>query len=85
LDGISTPVDQRETPEVEIADEAWGEQTSGPSTELGLAMTIEAAISATAQPNPAEQLIEQLELAKLSAIDIAIARVICDAITDDGI
>src|ERR1700721_991708 len=31
LDGISTPVDQRETPEVEIADEAWGEQTSGPS------------------------------------------------------
>ena len=31
LDGISTPADQRETPEVEIADEAWGEQTSGPS------------------------------------------------------
>src|ERR1700722_18875561 len=27
LDGISTPADQRETPEVEIADEAWGEQT----------------------------------------------------------
>ncbi len=31
-----------------------------------------------------EQLIEQLELAKLSAIDMAIARVITDAITDDG-
>src|ERR1700690_3464585 len=31
LDGISTPADQRETPEVEIADEAWGGQTSGPS------------------------------------------------------
>ena len=31
-----------------------------------------------------EQLIEQLELAKLSPIDMAIARVISDAITDDG-
>src|SRR5277367_5026628 len=31
LDGISTPADQRETPEVEIADEAWGEHTSGPA------------------------------------------------------
>ena len=31
LDGDSTPADQRETPEVEIADEAWGEHTSGPS------------------------------------------------------
>ena len=31
-----------------------------------------------------EQLIEQLELAKLSSIDTAIARVICDALTDDG-
>src|SRR5258708_33150634 len=29
LEGISTPADQRETPGGEIADEAWGEQTSG--------------------------------------------------------
>src|SRR5277367_129720 len=34
LDGISTPPDQRETPEVEIADEAWGEHTSGPSDRV---------------------------------------------------
>src|SRR5271154_609501 len=27
LDGISAPADQRDTPEVEIADEAWGEHT----------------------------------------------------------
>ena len=32
LDGHSAAAaDQREEPEVEIADEAWGEQTSGPS------------------------------------------------------
>src|SRR5580692_10175859 len=31
LDGRTTTNDQREEPEVEIADEAWGEQTSGPS------------------------------------------------------
>ena len=29
LDGNTTPADQREEPEVEIADEAWGEHTSG--------------------------------------------------------
>src|ERR1700685_4956 len=28
LDGNSTPIEQREEPEVEVADEAWGEQTS---------------------------------------------------------
>ena len=31
LDGNTAAGDQREEPEVEIADEAWGEQTSGPS------------------------------------------------------
>src|ERR1700676_3135074 len=31
LDGRTAAGDQREEPEVEIADEAWGEQTSGPS------------------------------------------------------
>src|SRR5271167_1887833 len=34
LDGISTPQDLRETPEVEIADEAWGEHTSGLSDRV---------------------------------------------------
>ncbi len=29
LDGNTAPADQREEPEVEIADEAWGERTSG--------------------------------------------------------
>jgi RNA polymerase sigma-54 factor len=85
LDGISTPAEQQETPEVEIADEAWGEQTSGPSDrpwsgDDDRSSDFSDQHSQTLQ----EQLIEQLELAKLSAVDIAIARVICDAITDDG-
>jgi RNA polymerase sigma-54 factor len=88
LDGISTPVDQRETPEVEIADEAWGEQTSGPSerTYSGDSGDDDRSSDFSDQHGQTlqEQLIEQLELAKLSPIDMAIARVISDAITDDG-
>ena len=34
LDGHTTPADQRDEPEVEIADEAWGEQTGGPVGHL---------------------------------------------------
>src|SRR5476649_2785883 len=85
LDGISTPADQRETPEVEIADEAWGEQTSGPSDRAWSGDDDRSSdFSDQHSQTLQEQLIEQLELANLSAIDIAIARVICDAITDDG-
>src|SRR6202522_716906 len=85
LDGISTPVDQRETPEVEIADEAWGEQTSGPS-DRSYSGDDDRSSDFSDQHGQTlqEQLIEQLELAKLSPIDMAIARVISDAITDDG-
>src|SRR5271154_1229447 len=81
LDGISTPADQRETPEVEIADEAWGEQTSGPSerTYSGDDDDRSGDFSDQHGQTLQEQLIEQLELAKLTSIDIAIARVICDA------
>src|ERR1700722_5694797 len=82
LDGISTPVDQRETPEVEIADEAWGEQTSGPSDRTYSGDDDRSSdFSDQHGQTLQEQLIEQLELAKLSAIDLAIARVITDAIT----
>jgi RNA polymerase sigma-54 factor len=85
LDGISTPADQRETPEVEIADEAWGEQTSGPS-DRNYSGDDDRSSDFSDQHGQTlqEQLIEQLELAKLSPIDMAIARVISDAITDDG-
>src|SRR5271168_1572444 len=85
LDGNSTPTDQRDTPEVEIADEAWGEQTSGPS-ERSYSGDDDRSSDFSDQHGQTlqEQLIEQLELAKLSPIDMAIARVISDAITDDG-
>src|ERR1700733_4056547 len=85
LDGNNTPSEQREEPEVEIADEAWGEQTSGPSDRAWSGDDDRSSdFSDQHSQTLQEQLIEQLELAKLSAIDIAIARVICDAITDDG-
>jgi RNA polymerase sigma-54 factor len=85
LDGISTPPDQRETPEVEIADEAWGEHANG-SSDRSWSGDDDRSGDFSDQHGQTlqEQLIEQLELAKLSAIDIAIARVITDAITDDG-
>jgi RNA polymerase sigma-54 factor len=85
LDGNTTPVDQRETPEVEIADEAWGEQTSGPSdTPWSGDDDRSSDFSDQHGQTLQEQLIEQLDLAKLSPIDMAIAHVITDAINDDG-
>ena len=84
LDGNSTSGDQREEPEVEIADEAWGEQTSGTSDTPWSGEDRSSDFSDQHGQTLQEQLIEQLELAKLSAIDMAIARVITDAITDDG-
>src|ERR1700692_1542530 len=85
LDGNNTPSEQREEPEVEIADEAWGEQTSGPSdTSWSGDDDRSSDFSDQHGQTLQEQLIEQLEIDKLSAIDMAIARVITDAITDDG-
>jgi RNA polymerase sigma-54 factor len=85
LSGNTAGDDQREAPEVEIADEAWGEQTTGPadtpwSGDDDRSDDFSDLHGQTLQ----EQLIEQLELANLSAVDLAIARVITDAITEDG-
>ncbi len=71
--------------DVEITDDSWGDQTSGPSDtrwsgEDDRSLDFSDQHAATLQ----EQLIEQLELAHLSAVDLAIARVIADAIGDDG-
>src|SRR3979490_964805 len=85
LDGNTTPAEQREEPEVEIADEAWGEQASGPSDAPWSGDDDRSSdFSDQHGQTLQEQLIEQLELAKLSAVDMAIARVITDAVTDDG-
>jgi RNA polymerase sigma-54 factor len=86
LDGHSTAGgDQREEPELEIADEAWGEQTTGVSESAWTGDDERSSDFADQKEQTLqEQLIEQLELGKLSAIDLAIARVIADAISDDG-
>jgi RNA polymerase sigma-54 factor len=83
--GSAPENEQRETPEVEIADEAWGEQTSGVSdTPWSGDDDRSSDFSSQHDQTLQEQLIEQLELAKLSPVDLAIARVIADAINDDG-
>src|SRR5208282_3768621 len=85
LDGSTTPADQREEPEVEIADEAWGEHAGGPSDTAWSGDDDRSSdFSDQHGQTLQEQLIEQLELAKLSPVDLAIARVITDSITDDG-
>ncbi|HUX74521.1 MAG TPA: RNA polymerase factor sigma-54 [Steroidobacteraceae bacterium] len=85
LDGKSTIGDQREEPEVEIADEAWGERsTAAFDSSWSGDDDRNADFSDQRALTLQEQLIEQLELAKLSAVDLAIARVIADAISDDG-
>jgi RNA polymerase sigma-54 factor len=85
LDGHTAAGEQRDEPEVEIADESWGEQTSGPS-DLPWSGDDDRSGDFSDQHGQTlqEQLIEQLELANLSAVDMAIARVITDAINDDG-
>jgi RNA polymerase sigma-54 factor len=86
LDGNAAAEQQSEPPEVEIADEAWGEQASGPSDTTPWSGDDDRSgdFSDRHAQTLQEQLIEQLELARLSPIDLAIARVITDAITDDG-
>jgi RNA polymerase sigma-54 factor len=84
LDGnAAASADQAEQPEVEIADEAWGAESGGASAWSG-DDDRGADFSDQRAQTLQEQLIEQLELAKLSPIDLAIARMIADAITDDG-
>ena len=85
LDGASAAGDEGAEPDVEIADEAWGERTVGTTDspwsgdddrggDFGdqRAQTLQ------------EMLIEQLDLGRLSGVDLAIARVIIDSISDDG-
>src|ERR1700710_1588179 len=64
LDGhAATAGDEREEPEVEIADEAWGEQTSGPSSDTSWSGDDDRSNDFSDQHAQTlqEQLIEQLE------------------------
>ena len=83
LDGNTAAIEHPGQPEVEVADEAWGERTSAPSDWSGEDDRSSDFSDQHAQTLQ-EQLIEQLELGRLSPTDLAIARVITDAITDDG-
>src|SRR5579871_4944846 len=85
LDGNAAATDQPEQPEVEVADDTWGEQAVGPSDSPWSGDDDRSSdFSDQHGQTLQEQLIEQLELARLSPTDLAIARVIADAITDDG-
>jgi RNA polymerase sigma-54 factor len=85
LDGNTAAAEQTGQPEVEIVEDTWGEQAVGPSDSPWSGDDDRSTdFSDQHGQTLQEQLIEQLELARLSAIDLAIARVITDAITDDG-
>ena len=85
IDNPPSASDTREEPEVEIADDGWGEQTSGPA-ETSWSGDDDRSSDFSDQHGQTlqEQLVEQLELARLSPLDLAIARLIADAINDDG-
>ena len=86
LDGDAPGDERTADAEVEIADEAWGEQTTGPSGAEAWSGDDDRNADFSDQHGRTlqEQLIEQLALAHLSAVDLAIARVIADSISDDG-
>lgn len=72
-------------PEVEIADEAWAEQTTGPrETPWSGDGDRSTEFSDQRGQTLQEHLLWQIELARLEPRDFAIARGIIDAINDDG-
>jgi RNA polymerase sigma-54 factor len=85
LDGDSTTSDAADGPEVEIADEAWEERAmSSAAPAWSGDEDREDDFSDRHGQTLQEQLVEQLELSHLSPVDLAIARVIADAVSDDG-
>ncbi len=84
LVGDAPAAEPREEPEVGIADEGWGETAGGGDSNWSGDEDRAGDFSDQHGQTLQEQLIEQLELARLSAVDLAIARVIADAINDDG-
>ena len=85
LDGDSTGSDAPDGPEVEITDDAWEERAmSAASPGWSGDEDREDDFSDPHGQTLQEQLVEQLELAHLNPVDLAIARVIADAISDDG-
>lgn len=85
LDGNPTPDDAVDGPEVEIADAAWDDRAVASASQPWSGDDDrDGDFSDQAGQSLQEQLVEQLELAHLSPVDLAIARVLADAISDDG-
>jgi RNA polymerase sigma-54 factor len=86
LDGSSASADHPDEPAAEAADEAWEDRaisSAAPAAWSG-DDNRENDFSDQLGQTLQDQLTEQLEMAHLSPIDIAIARVLIDAISDDG-
>jgi len=85
LEGKSGEAEPSEEARVEIADESWADQSTGPSDNPWSGEDDRTADYSDQRASTLQdQLTEQLELAHLSPSDMAIARVIADAISDDG-
>ncbi len=81
----SAAAEADEGPDVEIVDEAWADAAIGGGGESWSGDDDRGTDYGDPQGQTLqEQLVEQLELAKLSPVDLAIARVIADAINEDG-
>jgi len=73
------------TPEVEIADDAWAEQSTGPSETPWSGSSDRAQeLSDERGQTLQDYLLWQLELARFDSRDAAIGRALIDAINDDG-
>jgi RNA polymerase sigma-54 factor len=86
LDGSSASADPPDEPAAEAADEAWEDRallSAAPAAWSG-DDNRENDFSDQLDQTLQDQLTEQLEMAHLSPIDMAIARVLIDAISDDG-
>jgi RNA polymerase sigma-54 factor len=83
---VEEPREAANEPTVEVLDEHWGEQSVGPSDtpwQGGDDDREQEFADATGQ-SLQDHLLWQLELAKLEPRDLAIARAIVDAVSDDG-
>ena len=85
----SEPIDAAEAPRestVEVLDDSWGEHSAGPAETpwSGDDDDRQQEFADSAGQSLQEYLLWQLELAKLEPRELAIARAIVDAISDDG-
>jgi RNA polymerase sigma-54 factor len=83
---IEEPREAANEPTVEVLEEHWGEQSVGPSETpwQGGDDDREQEFADSTGQSLQDHLLWQLELAKLEARDLAIARAIVDAVSDDG-